>query len=108
MELQIFRRRLNPRDWERFFQKCIENSIKCLILLAWPIPATVASCLFWYYVLFKRHVHYHEELKDIANASWIPWLAVAYCLLSALVLGKVFDEYKKSAGRSRSTTLSNS
>lgn len=94
MDFEFYRRSTHPRDWPRFWRKCKENTARCAYLLALPLLATATSCTFWYFVLYTRDMHIHEDTKDISIAAWIPTFGVLYCLLSAVVLGRVFQEYK--------------
>jgi hypothetical protein len=94
MQIQIFRKRTRPRNYRRFLSKIVETSIKCSLLLSYPAGPAICVCLFWYFVLFEHHIHFHEGLTEIAVAAWIPIFGILYGLLAAVVLNTVWTEYK--------------
>ncbi len=75
-------------------RKYTETSLKTVLLLVYPIPATITMLAFWYFVFYTRHIHFGDEVKEIAIAAWIPIFGLLYALISAVVIKTVFSEYK--------------
>jgi hypothetical protein len=44
--------------------------------------------------LFQKEIHFHDGLKDIAIAAWIPTFGILYALMAAFVVNTVWSEYK--------------
>ena len=74
------------------FQKKLIMIARCLQMLYKPIPAVIASCLFWYFVFYRNEIFFKETGEIVVN--WISIFGILYGLLAAVVLSTVWGEYK--------------
>lgn len=93
--MKIYRRDPFRQGFRTWLGKVVETTIKSSILLCLPIPATVLACSVWYFGLYTRGVHFHEDLEDYVILSWISMFGILYSLMAAVILGDVFKEYKQ-------------
>lgn len=78
---------------ESFYSK-LEITTKCLMLLLFPTPFTVAISLIWYYFLYKNDIYFNDKLEGIVTTAWIPTFGILYSLLAAIIISTVWTEYK--------------
>jgi len=93
--MKIYRRDPFRQGFRKWLGKVTETSIKSSILLCLPVPATVLACSVWYFGLYKHGIRFHDELEDNVILSWISIFGILYSILAAVIIGAVFDEYKK-------------
>ena len=93
--MQIFRKKTDRKSAKRWLGKCAETALKALWLVAYPLAISAVICTGWYVVLFKHHIHFDDDIKDIATAAWIPTFGIIYALVAAVILNTVWSEYKE-------------
>lgn len=83
------------RDWKKWFDKVVETAAKLFLLLLLPLPAAAFACVVWYVAFFRNGLHFHDDLEDNVILSWISIFGILYSLLAAVIIGAVFEEYKR-------------
>jgi len=95
MKFNLFRRKRHERTVKQRFERAIELTIKCVVLLFSPLFIVAPCTAIWYYGIFARHFHFDEHMENIVVAAWIPMFGILYSILAATVFNTVWAEYKE-------------
>lgn len=95
MKITLYKRipAVNYTPAERIL-RAKELFLKLSILLSLPgLPAATVAVL-WYWIVFKRDIHFDGTMENITCGAWIETFGVLYSLLAASIFNTVWGEYK--------------